>query len=283
VTIAPLLPIDPLRARRDPAVVVVDETVHCFHTVVDLSVSPPRLWVEVTTSTDLVHWSPPTAVTPITADNFSSPGNAIRIGDEWVLFLQSYPIAPGEQYGSADCTLWFMRSRDLAHWTEPQAFAIEGAHRRRIDPFVIDSDGVWLCLHKVDGGLETLESTDLHTWRESAVPVLAPDQTPGGVTVENPAVVRHDGELVLFFSPCRPERGVGVAVGERVGEWDAVRYLAMPEVPWAPGGLTASVPLATPWLPQPWALFVHGDTEGAHGGALAVLVSDDLENWRPLG
>ena len=54
--------------------------------------------------------------------DYSSPGNVIRFGDEWILCMQTYP-RPGyvksemPRYGSEDARLLIMRSKDLETWT----------------------------------------------------------------------------------------------------------------------------------------------------------------------
>lgn len=275
----PMLPLDARFARRDPAVVISAGRAHCFHTVVDTRSDPPALRIDVTTSDDLVHWSEP-VVAIDGPENFSSPGNVVRAGDEWVLFLQSYPIDPGAQYGNAECRLWSSRSADLVTWSAPEPLRIEGAAVRRIDPFVhADADG-FHCLHKRDGAIVDLVSTDLRTWRTApGGPVLDPAETPEGVEIENPSVLTVDGDTLLLYAPCRPGRGVGVARGPALGRWHDIRALDLPRASWAPDGFTAPVLMPAP-DGDGWALFVHGETTDAHGGGLTVLRSPDLRRWR---
>jgi hypothetical protein len=284
---APLLPAEPGIARRDPAALEVDGTMHVFHTVVRTTASPPELWIEVTTSDDLRSWTPPRRVTP-PGPNFSSPGNILRWGDEWVMCLQSYPIRPGEQYGDGSCRLWLSRSTDLALWSDPEEFGIDGPDRslRRIDPFlVVDGDRV-LCLHKAVGQIAALQSTDLEVWSpvRGGEPVFPASLTPDGCTIENPAVVRDGDAWILFFSAVREGRGIGVARSSDLEHWSPGRYLDLPPLPWAPGGPTAATVVPTPARPAPWTMFLHGDGLGAHGGELTVVVADALDGpWRALG
>ena len=278
----PLQALDARRARRDPAVVHDGGVFHCFHTVVDTTQDPPALRVESTTSRDLVAWSDPRVVIGGPA-NFSSPGNVLRHGDEWVMFLQSYPIDPGEQYGSARCRLWSARSTDLISWSAPTPLRIEGpgADARRIDPFVFADGDVFRCLHKHDGAIAELESPDLEVWRvRDGRALLTAADTPEGVPIENPAALRLDDELALVYSPCRPGRGIGLARGHRDGEWREVRSLTLPTASWAVDGFTAGVLVDTGDPDERWALFVHGEQPDAHGAALAVLRRADLEHWR---
>ncbi len=283
----PFLDREPDAALRDPAAFFHEGTFHCFHTVVQQSGGNFSLFVDVSISRDLEIWSPPRRLTR-PGLNFSSPGNIVRFGDEWVLCLQSYPTKPGQAYGSDDSRLWTMKSRDLGHWDAPVLIQSEGCQanwrrgRRQIDPYLVEHDGKWWCFYKNDGKLGLLVSENLEDWREASpdAPVLSPDQTPDGETVENPCVVRDGDEWVLFFAPCRDGRGIGVARSTDLLKWHDVRYLDFPKLEWAPGGPTAAMVLETGDARGKWTMFFHGDREAPHGAALGIAWSDDLEHWR---
>ena len=283
---SPLLPLRPGIARRDPAAIEIDGVVHVFHTVVDVTTDPLSLWIEVTTSTDLKQWTAPERVTP-PGPNFSSPGNIVRRGDEWVLCLQSYPVPPGGIYADDRCRLWTMRSPDLRRWSDPVEVRITdgSSARRRIDPFLVETDDGMLCLHKDAGAIRALRSTDaMTTWQSVDGPSLVdPASLPAGETVENPAVLAHPGGgWLLFTSSVRPGRGIRVARGSSPSEWGPSIELDLPAVAWAPGGLSAATVLATPARAHAWTMFVHGEANDPHLADLTVLVSDDLDTWRVL-
>ena len=271
---------------RDPALVYDRGTFHCFHTAAESRPGGYRLFLDVTTSTDLAEWSPPRRLTTSEL-SFSSPGNAIRHNGRWVLCLQSYPIRPGELYGSEDSRLWLMDSGGLIEWTEPRMIAPEGCRAawantpRQIDPYLLAHDGRFWCLYKAKGCLGLLVSDDLVDWAEAAAdaPVLSGEDTPDGATVENPCVVRDGDEFVLLFAPCRRGRGVGVARSEDLLRWRDVRYLDLPALPWAPGGPTAAMVLDLRRQVGRWVMAFHGERTAPHSAALGIAFSDDLEHW----
>lgn len=270
-------------ARRDPAAIEADGVVHVFHTVVDVTTDPLTLWVEVTTSDDLRHWTAPERVTP-PGPSFSSPGNIVRRGDEWVMCLQSYPIPPGGVYADDRCRLWTMRSPDLRRWSAPVELRITDGSgtQRRIDPFLVEADDELLCLHKDAGAIRALRSRDaMATWQSVSGPALVdPASLPAGETVENPAVLaRPGGGWLLFASSVRAGRGIRVARGRTPLEWGPCIELDLPAASWAPGGLSAATVLATPARAHAWTMFIHGEADDPHLADLTLLVSDDLETW----
>jgi len=283
----PFLDREPQAAVRDPAAVFYEGVFHCFHTVVEVGSHAPRLFVDVTKSRDLAHWSPSQRLTQ-SGLNFSSPGNVICFEGKWVLCVQSYPIRPGESYGSDESRLWLMTSEDLKRWDEPRLLqppgcrAEWGKSRRQIDPYLVEHDGQFWCFYKTDGKLGLLVSPDLQEWREASPqrPVLSDAQTPDGATVENPCVVREGNEFVLFFGPCRTGRGIGTARSNDLINWRDVHYLDFPKLSWASGGPTAAMVLETQHAMGRWTMFFHGDREEPHGAALGLAWSDDLIHWR---
>jgi hypothetical protein len=286
----PFLDREPLVAVRDPAAVLHGGVFHCFHTAVEPAGDEYALFVDVTTSRDLTEWTPPRRLTP-PGLNFSSPGNVLWVDDRWALCLQSYPIAPGGQYGTDASRLWLMESSDLTHWSAPRLLQPDGcraawAHsRRQIDPYLVRHDGRFWCFYKTDGSLGLLVSEALTggraQWQEASDlrPVLSAADTPDGATVENPCIVRTGDEFVLFFAPCREGRGIGTARSNDLVRWHDVRYLDFPVVPWAPGGPTAAMVLDTRQERGSWTMFFHGDRLPPHGAALGGAWSSDLEHW----
>ena len=245
------------------------------------------LFVDVTETHDLIHWSEPRRLTQDEL-NFSSPGNVLRVGDTWVLCVQSYPLDTTEPIAGDNARLWLMESRDLVHWTDPSPIAPQGCQaawarsRRQIDPYLIAHDNKYWCFYKTDGQLGLLVSTDLKTWTEASpdAPVLAAAQTPDGATVENPCVVRDGDEFVLFFSPCRDGRGVGAARSSDLIHWRDVRYLDIPTPDWAPAGITAAMVLDARPSTGRWIMSFHGEQNKPHSGQLGLACSDDLKTWR---
>lgn len=282
----PFLDLEPLTSLRDPALVLRDGVWSCFHTAVENRADGYALFVDVVRSTDLIRWSVPRRLTqpPL---NFSSPGNALRVDRTWQLCLQSYPLEPGEPYGSDDSRLWLMASPDLERWEPPRLLQPSGCvaawavSRRQIDPYLVEHDGRFWCFYKTDGQLGLLVSDDLENWAEACPerPVLSNRQTPDRATVENPCVVRDDDGFVLFFSPVRNERGIGIARSDDLLVWRDVQYLDVPPLEWAPGGPTAAMVVDTRPLLGCWTMAFHGDRIGPHGAALGMAWSEDLVRW----
>ncbi len=280
----------PLIAVRDPALVFHAGVLTCLHTVAEPCGDHYSLYLGVTDSTDLRTWSPPRRLTDSEL-NFSSPGNVIRVKGEWVLCVQSYPVPPGQAYGSEDSRLWLMRSHDLRTWSEPEPLHPVGCQghwtpsRRQIDPYLVAYRDRYWCLYKTSGQLGLLVSPDLKHWEEARPdgPVLAAKATPDGSTVENPCVVAtDDGGFALFFAPCRDGRGVGLAYSADLLTWRNVHYLDFPDLPWADNGPTAAAVLDMRPSLGVWLMMFHGerhDPQNAHSAALGVAWSHDLEHW----
>ena len=283
----PVLDRQPAVSVRDPAMVFHDGLFHCFHTAAERREHGYALFLDVATSADLAHWSPSRRLTTSPL-SFSSPGNAIRTGGRWVLCFQSYPIPPGELYGSEESRLWLAESDDLVTWTDPRCIVEQGCRAdwagsvRQIDPYLVAHDGRFWCFYKTRGCLGVLASDDLRHWVEASPsrPVLGPDQTPDGATVENPCIVPDGDEFVMFFAPCRTGRGVGVARSTDLLDWRDVRYLDFPPLPWAPGGPTAAMVLDMRDRLGRWLMAFHGERPGPHAAAMGLAWSEDLETWQ---
>jgi len=274
---------------RDPAILYHDGLVRCFFTRALRDGDRYQMFLELSESPDLVAWSEPIRLTTSEL-NFSSPGNVIRAGDEWVLCVQSYPVAPGKRHGDESSRLWLMRSRDLRRWTDPQMIYPQGCQakwsesRRQIDAYLVEHDGRFWCFYKTAGQIGLLVSDDLAHWAEASPdrPVLAAADTPDGMTVENACVVRADDRFALFFSPCRAGRGVGLAYSDDLIRWHDVHYVDFPKLPWAENGPTAAAVTDLRDEAGRWLMVFHGERphEGnRHSAALALAWSPDLEHW----
>ena len=92
-------------AYRDPAGFYHDGLFRVFHTQVHREADGRCfLFTAVTQSEDLISWAEPKILTPKDQVlNYSSPGNVIRFGDEWLLCLQTYPTPHNEPTGDKNC------------------------------------------------------------------------------------------------------------------------------------------------------------------------------------
>jgi hypothetical protein len=282
----PFLDLCPEVYARDPLLHYHDGVFRCFHTAAEQHDGNYRLFLDVTQSTDLIHWSAPTRLTTSEL-GFSSPGSIIQVGDEWVMSVQSYPIPEGQKHADETARLWLMTSLDLDNWSDPEPIKPDGAQvnwtesHRQIDPCLIEHDGRYWCFYKTGGRLGLLVSDDLEHWVEASPdrPVLGPGDTPDHSGVENPCVVRDGDGFTMFFAPCRQGRGIGVARSDDLLHWYDVRYLDFPSLPWADGGPTAAMVADLRDVCDKWVMVFHGERPGPHAAALGIAYSDDLEHW----
>ncbi|MDF2801991.1 MAG: hypothetical protein K0S61_1894 [Anaerocolumna sp.] len=276
----------PTKWSRDPAVFYYEGYYQCFYTGVLEKDNNRRLTLELIRSQNLRDWSPAEILLD-SSIGYSSPGNIIASEEGFILCFQSYPINKGELYGNMNCRLWYMKSKDLKHFTLPSIISSDGctAHwartKRQIDPYMIKHNQQYYVFYKTDGCIGLMCSPDMNIFREISLekPVLSPYQTPDGSTIENPCIVPMNGFYKMFFAPCRKGRGIGTAESEDLIHWHNIHYLDFPSLPWAPGGPTAPMVLDDRERTGKWLMFFHGDTIGAHGGELGLAYSDNLEKW----
>ena len=276
---------DATTAYRDPAVVYHDGIFRMFYSYIKIEEGKPYWFTAVSRSANLMNWTPPRLLTPRDLNlNFSSPGNVIRFGDEWVLCLQTYPRPNGEKYGNDTARLWVMRSTDLESWSAPEVLRVKGPDvpvekmGRMIDPFLLqdkDDPGKWWCLYK-QNGIRISWSRDLRTWTDVG-PIM------GG---ENPCGLVDGSEYVLFYSP---DNGIGV---KRSNDLKTFRntgkiVLGQKEWPWAKGRLTAGFVLDLHAEKEigKYLMFFHGSgpqderTMFDNDCSIGIAWSDNLTDW----
>ena len=278
-------------AYRDPAALYAEGRFHLFFTRIESPGGDVYATVCHSESTDLAHWSSPRALTPYDQRlNYSSPGNVVRDGADWVLCLQTYP-RPGARltdvpprYGDDSCRIWTMRSRDLHDWQLPELLRVKGPDVRRedmgrmIDPYLIRADGLWYCFYK-QGGASFSTSPDLRAWTFAG-------RTDAG---ENVCVLPdNDGGWFMFHSP---SNGIGVKRSEDLVHWrdlPGLITLGQRDWPWARGRLTAGAVLDARNVTGvgKYLLFFHGsgpksETDGDfdRNASIGLAWSDDLKTW----
>ena len=283
---SPFLRGDAYAANRDPAGHYHDGLFRVFHTRVHAeSDGIYHSFTAVTESRDLVNWSEPRLLTPKDRRlNYSSPGNVIRYGGEWILCLQTYPMR-GDNFGDATARLFLMRSHDLTHWSEPELIPVKGPDvpeaemGRMIDPYLLedkDTPGRWWCFYKQNGASMSY-TDDFKTWTYA-----------GRIDCgENVCVLVEDDEYVLFHSP---RNGVGIKRSKDMTRWrdEGLLTFGQAEWDWADGRLTAGHVLDLRHAPEvgKYIMFFHGSVSPAiqpketHGNAsLAMAWSHDLVHW----
>lgn len=272
-------------AYRDPAGFYHNGLFRVFHTQVHREADGRCfLFTAMTQSEDLVSWTAPKILTPKDQVlNYSSPGNVIRFGDEWLLCLQTYPTPHNEPTGDKTARVFVMRSADLENWSEPEVLLVKGdgvpreEMGRMIDPYLIedkDEPGKWWCLYKQNGASISY-SYDLKSWTYFG-------RVEAG---ENVCVLVDGDEYVLFHSP---KNGVGIKRTTDFQAWsdEGLLTLGQKDWPWAAGRLTAGHVLDLREDLGKYVMFFHGsNAEGTleretHGHAsLGLAWSEDLKHW----
>ncbi len=279
---------DSTTAYRDPAAIYSNGWFYLYFTLT--RIDPDRQvfqYVAWSKSHDLQHWTPPVTFTPRDNRlNFSSPGDVVRFGGQWILCLQTYPRPHGERYGNDDARIWIMRSTDLEHWGSPELLRVKGPDvpiekmGRMIDPFLLedkDDPGKWWCFFK-QHGVSRSWSRDLRNWTFAG-------SVSGG---ENVSVVVRGNQYVMFHSP---ENGIGVKRSSDLKNWQnsGLLTLGQKDWPWARGRITAGFVLDARRVAGvgKYLMFFHGSQypeEDPRGGfdnfaSIGLAWSGDLHTW----
>lgn len=283
---------DAKTAYRDPAAVYHDGAFHLYFTLVKIEPDGhPYLHTAWSKSRDLREWSAPKIFTPKDRSfNYSSPGNVIRYGNEWILCLQTYPRPSGENYGNAQSRLWIMRSKDLETWGAPELLKVKGPEvptekmGRMIDPYLIvdqHEPDKWWCFYKQNGASMSW-SKNLKDWNYFS-------HVNAG---ENVCVIMDQGEYLMFHSPAN---GIGMKRSQDFNNWSdsGLLTLGQKDWPWAQGRLTAGFVLDLRQEPGigKAIMFFHGSSypeKDPRGGfdnfaSLGMCWSADLKNWEWVG
>lgn len=274
-------------AYRDPAGHYCNGIFRVFHTRVIKGLNGIYYsFIALTESRDLINWTEPKILTPKDNRlNYSSPGNVIRYGNQWMLCVQTYPTIKGQYIGDKTARIYLMYSNDLTNWSNPKLIPVKGQNvpvkkmGRMIDPYLIedkDLPGKWWCFYKQDGASMSY-TYDFRTWRYSG-------RMDSG---ENVCLIVNKNEYILFHSP---HNGVGVKRSKDLKNWTDHELLTFgqPEWEWSLGRLTAGHVLDLHQVPEikKFIMFFHGEVSKdiqppeLHGNAsLALAWSDDLINW----
>jgi len=279
---------------RDPTAVFHDGVFYLYVTVIRTE-EEGRIYsyTALSQSSNLRDWTKPVDLTPKGQRlNYSSPGNVIRHGGEWIMCLQTYPRPDYKRGGPvrwADQTarLFVMRSADLVHWSAPELLRVKGpdvpveAMGRMIDPYLIedkDEPGKWWCFYK-QNGVSMSWSEDLKNWHFFG-------STESG---ENVCVLVEDDEYVLVHSP---PNGMGIKRSKDLMHWRDVGgriTLGQEAWPWAETRLTAGFVLDLRDQPGvgKYVMFFHGSGPGKRktqdnvdaNCCIGVAWSEDLVVW----
>jgi len=282
-------------AYRDATAVFHQGVFHLYVTMIKTE-EENRIYsyTAVSRSSNLRDWSKPMIITPKGQRlNYSSPGNVIRYGDEWIICLQSYPRPDYKRGGPvrwADQTarLFIMRSADLVCWSTPELLRVKGPDvpvekmGRMIDPYLIedkDRPGKWWCFYK-QSGVSMSWSTDLKRWNFFG-------STQSG---ENVCVLAENDQYVLIHSP---RNGMGVKRSNDLKHWRDVGELitlGQRDWPWTEARLTAGfvLDLRDQAHIAKYIMFFHGSGPGKNrtqdnvdaNCCIGIAWSDDLRTWQ---
>lgn len=209
-------------AYRDPAVLYHDNKFYLFFTMVRTEEDEKVYsYTAMSTSADLKKWSEIKILTPKDQNlDYSSPGNVVRLKDEWVLSLQTYPrpdytASQMPRFGTGDARLFTLRSKDLVNWGQPELLKVKGPEisekemSRMIDPYLLqdkDDPGKWWCFYK-QNGVSMSYSSDMVNWKFFGY-------TESG---ENACVLVENNEYVLIHSP---KNGIAIKRSKDLKNWE---------------------------------------------------------------
>ncbi len=275
---------DSNQAFRDPAVHYHNGVFRLFYTYWLKDADGKRYsYTAVSKSCDLKSWTKPRIITPKDLNlNFSSPGNVVRYGDEWILCYQTYPTPEGQKYGNDDCRLWITRSKDLEHWGPPEMLMVKGPDvavedmGRLIDPYLVqdkDEPGKWWCFFD-DNAANLSYSYDLKTWTYFK-------RMPCG---ENPCVLVEDDEYILIYDPKNEGRGAGIMRSKDMVHWrDTGERIPLggDQWDWAPGGIAAAFVIDLRKEPRvgKYLMFFHAGPGFKENVSIGLAWSDDFKTW----
>lgn len=274
----------PNKHLRDPAALVHGGKVHLWFTYYD---PKARMWhIGQSSTEDFLHFDEIKLISP---SGYASPGNVIRVGDEWVLCYQQYAKFP--HY------LCVARSKDLVTWSEPEKIFNTGPDntwnidKRTIDPFLVAWQGKYYCYYtgstrwgrKSGHNLIGLAaSDDLKHWRD-----LSPDKPVIGVDFdwegpdgnENNCVIRHKGRWFQLYSASLKHQKIAYALSDDLVHWEKKGLCNVPVLDASKTGFGAPVILEGLSDPATYHMLYQGRDAGGHMSFL-LLESRDLINWR---
>ncbi|MEQ8554403.1 MAG: hypothetical protein RIC06_00925 [Cyclobacteriaceae bacterium] len=284
---------DAATAYRDPAVLFHNGLIYMYFTLVEIEPDGRVFsYTAFTKSNNLLDWDKPIKITPRDQNlNYCSPGNVIRVGDEWILCLQTYPrpnhhISEPTRYGNKDARVFIMRSKDLQNWSSPELLRVKGDEvpeaemGRMIDPYLLqdkDDPEKWWCFYKQNGASMSY-SRDLKDWT-----YFGSTEAGENVTV----LVREDTYWMIHS----PKNGIGIKQSKDLKHWEdwgELITLGQANWDWAKGRLTAAtvVDLRQTEGIQKYLMFFHGsgpmtEEEGDfdRNASIGIAWSDDLIRW----
>lgn len=283
---------DSVTAYRDPAILHHNGTFYLYFTMVEIELNGyVYSYTAQSRSDDLIDWTAPEKITARNQSlNYSSPGNVIKYGDDWILCLQTYPrldytADQKPRYGDQNARIFTIKSKDLINWSKPEVIKVKGNEipiedmGRMIDPFIIedkDAKGKYWCFYK-QNGVSLSYSYDMKNWTFFG-------STKSG---ENVCVITEGLEYVLFHSP---HNGIGIKRSNYLINWKdkgKLIKLGQNHWEWAKGRITAGAVLKMEnSTDYKYIMFFHGsgpltEDEGDFdkNSSIGIAWSKDLKKW----
>ena len=269
---------------RDPAVYVHDGTAFLFFTHYDFREG--KWHIGLTETQDFRAFSPIRFVSP---EGYASPGNVLRVGDEFVLCYQQYREFPH--------TLCLARSRNLRDWSAPEVVFNTGpdniwnADGRVIDPYLVEWQGQFYCYYvgstrwgKPAGHnyIGVAGSTNLHDWtdlspEEPTIGVDFPWEEPDGN--ENNCVLRYDGRWVMLYSASLQRQTIAWATSDDLLHWEKQGLCDVPVFPGTASRFGAPFVIEGLAGTDTFHMIYQGEDAQKRVGFF-MLESTDLATWR---
>lgn len=268
-------------AYRDPACYYFNDEYHLFFTVSEKENGYMYNCVGHSVSTDLCNFSEPEIITvKDNTQNYCSPGNIIKYGDEYLICVTSYPMRlPYSECSFADNTarLFFIKTKDFKSFSTPERIYPKGKgiidEGRMIDPFVFENNGEYLLFFK-QNGVSVSRSANLCDWEFIG-------SVDGG---ENACVIEDGERFILIHSP---KNGIGIKESQDLMTWKDIGVYTLDQEKWdfADGRLTAAFAMrAKSESKYKYIVFFHGSRADSlpetHGAAsLALAYTDDFKTY----
>ncbi len=268
-------------AYRDPACYYYNGEYHLFFTVSEKENGYMYNRVGHSVSSDFRVFSEPELITvKDCAQNYCSPGNIVKHGEEYFICVTSYPMRVPyleKNYADETARLFFIKTKDFQSFSSPERIYPKGCENtnegRMIDPYIFEKEGEFWLFFK-QNGVSVSRSTNLRDWEFIG-------RTNGG---ENACVIEDNGRYVLIHSP---ENGIGIKESYDLITWKdiGVYTLEQESWEWAFGRLTAAFAMrAKTECAYKYIVFFHGSRADSvpetHGAAsLAIAYTNDFKSY----
>lgn len=286
---------------RDPTAIFHDGSCYCFYSHVELGDDGWTYFrLGLSISEDLIHWQGPYLLTEADRSfNYSSPGCIIRIQDEFVMCIQTYPTQGNEPHqvcGNKTSRIHLIRSKDLLHWSKPELMKVHGDDvaeadmGRMIDPYIVQDihdPGRYLVFYKQHPkgveGRRTETGYPVEYMCYSSTRDFVHYQYEGYVECgENVCVLPWEDGYRIYNSP---QNGVACLLTKDFCTYDreAPLTFGQKDWSWASSRLTAGFVLDGRNEPGvgKFLMIFNGDEPGAFPfcASLGLAWSDDLKTW----